>query len=66
MQYVTFLWDFSQITYNHQSNTNNDIYKYDFLNIKFIKFHGIPWNSMEIQKSSVESMEFQGTWSAPI
>ena len=21
-----------------------------FLNMKFIKFHGIPWNSMELQK----------------
>ena len=30
-----------------------------FLNMKFIKFHGIPWNSMELQKSS---MEFHGTF----
>ena len=42
-----------------------------FSNMKFIKFHGIPWNSMELQKSSMEfhgtreygksSMEFHGT-----
>ena len=32
------------------------------LNIKFIKFHGISWNSMELQKSSMESMVFHGTF----
>ena len=38
-------------------------------NIKLIKFHGIPWNSVELQKISMtlfwgkmkSSMEFQGT-----
>ena len=30
IQYVGFLWDFSQITYNHQSNTINKIEKYVF------------------------------------
>ena len=47
MQYVVFLWDFSQIRYNHQSNTNN-IYKYFFWTSNLsssMEFHGIPWNS---------------------
>ena len=50
MQYVAFLWDFSQITSNHQSNTKNIFRNMIFLNMKLIKFHGIPWNSMELQK----------------
>ena len=73
MQYVTFLWDFCQITSNHQSNTKNNIQKYDFfLNMKFIKFHGIPWNFIKFPWNSMElfggklkvpwnSMEFHGT-----
>ena len=62
MQFVAFLWDFSQIASNHQSNTKNNIWKYDFLKYEIYqvpwnsmefhgtskKFHGIPWNSMEL------------------
>ena len=60
MRYVTFLWDFSQKTTNHQSNTKKQYLEiWFFLNMKFIKFHGIPWNPMELQKSS---MEFHGTF----
>ena len=34
-----------------------------FLNMKFIKFHEIPWNSMELQKKIPwNSMEFHGTF----
>ena len=29
-----------------------------FLNMKFIKFHGIPWNSMELQKSTMELIQW--------
>ena len=107
MQYVAFLWDFGQITSNDQTPTT--IFRtMIFLNIKFIKFHGIPWNfkkvswnsmelgsmeiviwnSMELEKRQFcwheqfhgipwnlrcanfddpsSSMEFHGTWSAPI
>ena len=48
---------FSQIAYNQQSNTNNNIKKYEFLVIKFIKFHG-PWNSMELQNVPWNSVIF--------
>ena len=59
MQFVAFLWDFSQITFNHQSNTKNNIYKYDFFKYEIdqvpwnsMEFHGtskkVPWNSMEL------------------
>ena len=51
MQYVAFLWDFSQIKYNHQANTKNNIQKYDFFKYEIYqvhgmskKLHGIPWN----------------------
>ena len=45
MQYVAFLWDFTQITYNHQSNTKNDIQKYD---LSKYEIYQVPWNSMEL------------------
>ena len=62
MQYVAFLWDFSQITSNHQSNTKNNIYKYDFFKYEIYQF---PWNSMEFHGNLwgkiINSMEFHGT-----
>ena len=36
---------FSQITSNHQSNTNSNIKKYDFFKYQIYQ---VPWNSMEI------------------
>ena len=49
MQYVVFLWDFSQITSNHQSNTKNNIQKYD--SFKY-EIYQVPWNSMEFHRTS--------------
>ena len=45
---------FSTITYNHQTNTNGNIKKYDFLNIELLKFHGIHGTSKKCL------IEFQG------
>ena len=47
MQFVAFLWDFSQILSNHQSNTKNNISKYEFCKYEIYQ---VPWNSMELQK----------------
>ena len=62
MQYVTFLWDFSQITSNHQSNTKNNIEKYDFFKYEIYQ---VPWKSMEFHGTFwgkiKRSMEFHGT-----
>ena len=62
MQYVTFLWDFSQITSNHQSNTKNNIEKYDFFKYEIYQ---VPWKSMEFHGTFggkiKSSMEFHGT-----
>ena len=67
MQYVAFLWDFSQITSNHQSNTKKNIKNMIFFNMKFIKFHGtlwIPWNFKNIPWNSMEffggNLKFHG------
>ena len=66
MQYVAFLCDFSQITSNHQSNTNTIFRDMIFLNIEFIKFQGIPGNSMELQKISREFNGSRGTFGGKI
>ena len=57
MQYVAFLWDFSQITSNHQSNT-----KKQYLKIWFFKYqiYQVPWNSMEFHRTSKKFHEFHG------
>ena len=57
MQFVAFLWDFSQITSNHQSNTKNSM---ELFGGKL----KVPWNSMEFhgtRECGKSSMDFHGT-----
>ena len=62
MQYVPFLWNFSQITSNHQQILtiifrNMILFKYQIYQVPWNsmefhgtskQFYGIPWNSMEL------------------
>ena len=63
MQFVAILWDFRQITSNHQSNTKNNISKYDFFEYQIYQ---VPWNSMEFHGTSKKvpwnTKEFHGTY----
>ena len=74
-QFVAFLWDFCQIPYDHQSNTKNNIKKYNLFKISNLsssmEFHGTGFwiikNSMEFHgipwnsEHGKSSMEFHGT-----
>ena len=77
MQYVPFLWNFSQITSNHQQILtiifrNMILFKYQIYQEKIkkilyisssMKFHGIPWNFKTVLWNS---MKFHGIFSGKI